>query len=257
VGTGFKAGGFFAALPPNTYEPEKLTAYTLGSKNRFFEDRLQVNAEAFYWKYRDQQASHLGATPAGAIVFPTENVGEATIKGVELETQWLATQTTLVSLDAQYTRARYDDFVYNLVQFNVTDPGLLRTGCPATALNPILFAVNCSGNQIPMAPEWSIVGGVQQSFPFGENKLVFDIDAKYETSRWLSIEYLPGFNTGTTTVANASIAWRTPKWSVTGYVNNFTDEVVTTGAFLHPQRFITVQTLSPPRTYGVRAAVQF
>ena len=42
------------AVPHPTYEPEKITAYTLGSKNRFLDDRLQLNAEAFYWKYRNQ-----------------------------------------------------------------------------------------------------------------------------------------------------------------------------------------------------------
>lgn len=55
VSTGFKTGGFFVAAPPNnTFRPETLTAYTVGAKNRFLDNRLQLNLEAFYWDYRDQ-----------------------------------------------------------------------------------------------------------------------------------------------------------------------------------------------------------
>lgn len=31
-----------------TYQPETLKAYTLGSKNRFLDNRLHANIEAFY-----------------------------------------------------------------------------------------------------------------------------------------------------------------------------------------------------------------
>jgi len=49
--SGYHAGGFaFAEIKP-TYAPEFLSAYSVGSKNRFLHDTLQVNAEAFYWRY--------------------------------------------------------------------------------------------------------------------------------------------------------------------------------------------------------------
>jgi iron complex outermembrane receptor protein len=99
--TGFKSGALFAATGRNYSSPENLTAYTLGSKNRFFDNKLQINVEAFYWKYKDQQISHLGpvqvaSTPIGAIygpVFTTENAGKATIYGLELETLFQPTES--------------------------------------------------------------------------------------------------------------------------------------------------------------------
>ena len=45
--TGFKAGGFYAAPPPNTDQPENLTAYELGFKNRLLDNRPQLNVELF------------------------------------------------------------------------------------------------------------------------------------------------------------------------------------------------------------------
>ena len=32
-----------------------MTAVELGSRNRFLDNRVQVNVEGFYWKYRDAQ----------------------------------------------------------------------------------------------------------------------------------------------------------------------------------------------------------
>lgn len=62
VSTGFKSGGFFSAPPPNSFRPEKLTAFAAGVKNRFLDNRLQVNVEAFYWRYKDHQETSVGPT---------------------------------------------------------------------------------------------------------------------------------------------------------------------------------------------------
>ena len=69
VGNGFKSGGFalgesranrdkfIAGFDPDlgTYSPEYNWAFTLGSKNTFFDDRLTLNVEGFFYNYRDQQ----------------------------------------------------------------------------------------------------------------------------------------------------------------------------------------------------------
>ena len=34
-----------------------MKSYEVGSKNRFLDNRLQLNAEAFYLDYKDQQVS--------------------------------------------------------------------------------------------------------------------------------------------------------------------------------------------------------
>jgi iron complex outermembrane receptor protein len=88
VSTGFKAGGFFVSAPPNnSFGPETLTAYTIGSKNRFLDNRLQLNIEAFRWKYRDQQVSHLGLDGRNTSGFFTENIDSSTLMGVDIEAQ--------------------------------------------------------------------------------------------------------------------------------------------------------------------------
>lgn len=45
--TGFKSGGFFASAIDPVYQPETIDAITIGSKNRFLDNKLQLNIEAF------------------------------------------------------------------------------------------------------------------------------------------------------------------------------------------------------------------
>ncbi len=77
VATGYKAGGFFPSVPApnNSFAPEKLTAFTLGSRNRFLDRRLQLNAEAFYWDYKDKQERFLGIASGGSTGLLTTNAG--------------------------------------------------------------------------------------------------------------------------------------------------------------------------------------
>ena len=63
--TGYRTGGFSLSTGYETYQPETTEAYTFGSKNRFFDNRLQVNLEAFRWLYNNQQVNHVGVDKAG------------------------------------------------------------------------------------------------------------------------------------------------------------------------------------------------
>jgi iron complex outermembrane receptor protein len=109
--TGFKSGGFYFSPIPgaNSYKPERLYAYTVGSKNRFFDDRVQLNLEAFYWDYKNQQVATLALIPP-FVIFPEQNAKKATIEGGEVEFQAAITPTLLFNTDIQYTYGHYDDY---------------------------------------------------------------------------------------------------------------------------------------------------
>src|SRR5690606_360608 len=112
--TGYHAGGFSFARGVETYRPESIKAYTIGSKNRFLGNTLQLNLEAFLWKYKDQQFSQFGydlGTPP-ATVFLTRNIGNSTIKGVDLDLELRATRNTRLSAAVQYLDTEYDSFTY-------------------------------------------------------------------------------------------------------------------------------------------------
>ena len=103
---GYRAGGVDLSSVSPTYDPEYIDAFTLGSKNRFLENTLQVNAEAFYWKYDGQQVTYF-TTLDSASAFPIANA-DATIQGLDVDVIWAATDRTTISGNVQFLDSTYD-----------------------------------------------------------------------------------------------------------------------------------------------------
>ena len=256
--TGFKAGGFFFSTDAGVYKPEKISAWTLGSKNRFLNNRLQLNAEAFYWRYKDQQISHLGFDSAGIAIFPTENVGSSTMKGFELDSEFLLFANTLLAADVQYLNARYDSFVYSKPNLN---GGLGNgTGCPNSGAPGQFYTIDCSGDRPPNAPLWTLNLSAQQTLPLSNGgTLVGIVRSHFQTDsltglEFTSVEVQHGYWT-----ADASLTYSAPadRYFVTGFVNNAFDRTIVGETFPPPFSLFTVATLRPPRTYGLRVGFRF
>ncbi|PHY18082.1 TonB-dependent receptor [Caulobacter sp. BP25] len=273
ISTGYKSGVLFAARGQNWSRPEELTAYTLGSKNRFFENRLQLNVEAFYWDYKDQQISHLGAvqaatTPAGPIyapLFMTENAGKATIYGAELEAMFQATAHDLLSANVQYLHGRYDELRYQAYSTTGPAPAIgcattltAQTGASSAAR---IYNVDCSGRPLVNAPKWIVNLGWEHTFPLASGgKIVAGADARLESARYLSIDYLDQGRQGAYAMSNARVTYEAPggRWSLTGYVNNIEDKVVFANSLQSPAKAgVIYNQIRPPRTYGLRVSTSF
>lgn len=256
--TGFKSGGFFFSADNNIYKPETLRAFTVGSKNRFLDNRLQANLELFYWKYHDQQISHLSQDSKHDTIFPTENVGLATIKGAELDLQARPLRNTTLSLDVQYNNAVYDRFVYNTPNQNFGRGN--GTGCPNLSITSTLYTVDCSGEQPPNAPRWTVAGGVQQTIPLpGDAKLVGNARGHYQSKTLTAFEFLPVEEQPGYTMWDFDLTYYTKddKVFVGAYVNNAFDKTALSFTFITPQSNMATATLQHPRTTGVRAGFKF
>jgi len=269
--TGFKAGGFYASAPnpaaadpatSNTSQPESITAFTVGAKNRFFDNKLQFNVEGFYWKYKNQQITHIGPVyPAAAgDNLITENAGSADIYGTEADLVWQPTSADRLSADVQYLHAQFNDFTYQ--QANVAGPGSApQTACAYTTNSAdTQFTVNCSGRVMPRSPKWTVNLSYLHSFDLGQIG-TFDaqVGTRIESQSVLGVEYLPGEYQKGYTKTNASLTWHdaTKRYSITGYIDNIENTVVKTFAFVQPVVGIPMVGLDAPRTYGVRAGFKF
>ncbi|MWV28653.1 TonB-dependent receptor [Aurantiacibacter rhizosphaerae] len=262
--TGYHAGGFSFARGAETYEPETIKAYTIGSKNRFFDNILQVNVEAFLWKYKNQQFSQfgydLGDPPS--TVFLTRNIGNSTIKGVDLDVELLATENTLLSANIQYLDTEYDSFVYFAPNQGLP-PNTSCPFAPTTQTTPggstiNVFRIDCSGNTAFNSPKWSFNLNGQQTIPLGDHKAVVQGGTRYRSSSFSTADYLPYLRSEAAFVSYASLtlAKEDDSLFVTFYVNNIEDN----------QRLITGTTNSAglisasaeqPRTYGIRVGGKF
>ncbi|WP_246543661.1 TonB-dependent receptor [Novosphingobium profundi] len=257
VETGYRSGGFSLSAGYETFDPEYITAYTLGLKNRFLNNRLQLNLEGFYWKYRDQQVNHTGIDAAGNQGQFTENAGSSTIKGAEAEAQVLLTETTLLSAQVQYLDARYTSFVYN-EPIGATPP---LTGCPYSVSTTTAgqYEIDCSGRRAYQGPKWTINLGAQQTFALGDYKLVIAGDTQFKTSRTVAFQYLAEQKVGSTWTSNANLDFgpEDGRWSIGAFVRNIeNNRIVSAGLTYNAASAATVVT-TPPRTYGVRAGMTF
>lgn len=269
VSTGFKAGGFYVASPPNnTFKPEKLTAYTLGSKNRFLDGRVQLNLEAFYWDYTDQQISFVGPVQSGPISVPggvTVNAGSARMYGVDTELRVKVGDNGLFSADFQYLNAKYKTLAYTAIS---ASGGPIRNGCsvtngrqanPGTPIPSRLFDIDCSGSPTINSPEFSLNLGYDHEIPVGDLVLVLGGRTRIESSRFTNIEYLPEQKQGGYMTSDAYVTLEGPDktWSLTGFINNIEDETILGGTVVRPVLQTVYSVLRPPRTYGVRASFNF
>ncbi len=185
--TGFKSGGFFYSNDSQVYRPEYVEAFTLGLKSRLLDNRLQVNVELFDWQYDDQQISKLSVDSFGSTNLRTENIGQATIRGVEVGAEYLPFLNTQLSADVQHLDATYDSYKYLTPLMS----GPPVSGCPFMQ-TPESFQVDCSGKRSPYAPEWTLALAVDHTFPLpSDASLVARTRAHYQSRTLMGLDFLP------------------------------------------------------------------
>ena len=255
VETGYRSGGFNTAAGFSTYQPEYITAYTVGSKNRFLDNRLEANAEFFVWNYRNQQVSHLAADLAGNIGNITQNVGRSINQGVELEGRYLLTPSTVLTANVQYLDAHYGDYVYDVPVL----AGVPYTGCRVSPVSAALLQVNCSGKSSYNSPQFTLDLGAQQTWRFGDYQLVGFVNTQYLTDRYIGFDYQPSELAPSVWRTNAQLTLSPTyaKWSIAVFAQNLEDNRFPTQAVANPFASTVVDTTAAPRTYGVRVSTRF
>lgn len=264
--TGYRSGGFNVALGRETFAPEYISAITIGSKNRFFDNRLQLNIEGFYWRYRNQQISHFGFDSAGGNTYFTENVGRSTIKGIDVDLQFKATPTTLLTGSVQYLDSKLNNFIYNSPRLSSSLPPAV--GCPFTngtepdgagGTRPV-YVINCSGNPGFNSPKWAINAGVEQKIELGTYELIFNGSGRYRANRITGFDFLPQMNSGSDVSFDASLSFgpADEKWALTGWIRNLTNQTIPgTTQYAGTAGSVITTAYLPPRTYGLRARMNF
>ncbi len=251
VSTGYKQGGVFAGASPNTYNPETLTAYELGSKNRFLENRLQINADVFYYKYHDYQVDQLEdlPIPGGGYSFGDDifNAGRATEYGGELETRWLVSKSDELDLNIAGLHARFDEFMFPL---QAAPP---RHGVP----NPVTF-VSLAGQVPTSAPKWTATLSWQHTWHFhGGATVDWLLMSHVESGYWLAVDHVVDPNKAGSyqsgySRSQTALTYSTPdkKLSFQAFVRNIENKAVM-NTFSYggaPPAYVSI---SPPRTFGV------
>jgi iron complex outermembrane receptor protein len=263
--TGYKAGGYYDGVGANTYEPEKITSYEAGVKNRFLDNRLQLNASAFLYDYQDFQVSAVGVI-AGQNATVTLNADKAKVYGLEFETNLVITENDRLDATLGWLHAEYTDFVLPLGDAfannsaNATVAACYKANFAAAAPRSTDF----SGCRMARTPEWTLNVGYQHTWNLESGaKLTGRISSHYETGKNLEYHGFAQNKQGsfTKTDLNLTYASSDDRWSLQGYVRNLEDENVRTASSPNATTGLATngngEFYAPPRTYGVRLGVTF
>ncbi|MEZ5742818.1 MAG: TonB-dependent receptor [Sphingomonadaceae bacterium] len=259
VETGYRAGGFQLAESYTNYDPETITAFTIGSKNRFLGNKLQLNVEAFLWKYKDQQINFFTISPDSVLVSATQNVGKSDIKGFDIDLVAKPMRNTTLSAKVQFLDTKYQGLILR------TAPPRDNFNCPrsvdgtlADGVTPI-FAFDCSGNSLLFSPKWTLNLGAEQVIPMSDNvDLVASVFTAWKDDQWGNFNYLDFQRIPANWTTGASLTFKDVDggWSLGGYVNNIENNRHVSYPQASPIGFAVVR-YTAPRTYGVRFTGDF
>ncbi len=245
VTKGYQAGGYNFALPGSHYDPETVWNYEAGLKSYFPEQHLLLNASVYYYRYTNLQSLSLVSNGNGNLPLYLVTISDQDAKGLEFEAHWQATDGLRLNLAVAYIDAEYSSYT--------TSSGVDLSGQPTGE------------------PSWSMAAGMDYVWHnVWSGDLDFTLQHAYRgATRCNSDSYVqgscvpnPAFKIGTSTNrTDLRLGWSgagTP-WSFAVFVNNAFDNQYVTGI-----NNITSTTLgtpfvniTPPRSYGVEAAVHF
>ncbi len=135
---GYKSGGLNPPLQPifevpESFQPEQVDAFEIGSKNTFADGALQLNVTAFYYKYKDLQLSKIVARTA-----VNENI-DADIYGAEVEAIIRPDPDWMINLGFSYLHTEVTGDTFNS---DPRDFGGARSD--AVIIKDITNASNCA-----------------------------------------------------------------------------------------------------------------
>ena len=278
ISTGYKAGGFgTVSIPPLAYKPETLTDYEIGSKNRFLDNKLQINLSAYYYAYSNLQVEYhpFGAPPLPPAAIPpyasssavgspncslasypvcenyivTTNAGSGTNMGFELETIYRFLPTDELDLSLAYADATYGHLV-------ITEDG----DPPGSSAWPFCVAgsgcsLNLTGTPIVQTPKWSGTIAYEHDFDFSNGgRLVLRADTKLSSGYWAAVQHqFYGAWQGGFHRSNVYASYVLPNgnWSVNVWAKNLENLAQKTSVMPFWR-----STISDPRTYGVSVSVK-
>ena len=225
------------------YGAEQLTAFEIGSKNRFLNNTLQVNGDVFYYDYGGFRTSiRPDPTNPGSQILV--NV-PAKVLGAEVELQYLLTPRDQFSLNYSYTDAYFSNPPSDFTQY-VTEKHDVPGSVPHT--------FNAAFRHYFTLP--------------GDSTLDFRVDARLESahnldnvSAQLGEAGLAYVHVGDVWTSNLSSSWVSSSgdYSVTAYVRNLTNNRYKTFGQLQLLQPVVVAsgTQSDPRTFGVVLSARY
>ncbi len=212
---------------PTQYNPDKLWSYELGSKNTFLEQRIGLNAAAYYIDWKDIQTQLTLPTCQFALI---ANAGAAVSKGFEIELALNPLTGLKINGSTAYGDARI-------------------TEAPATV--PALL-----GSRLPLVSKWTWNANSEYDFPVATGLTAYlRGDVNRVGSRWNTFASSAGsFLLPSYVLVGARLGLQSEKWEAALYGTNLTDKAA---ALSRQGTVLIYDTLVEPRAIGVDVKYKF
>ncbi len=218
---GYRSGGtsvsfFRGRVSP--FEPEYTRTVELAGRSRWLEDRLSLNANLFYTRWRDQQVT-IGES--SGFESTTENAGRSHYYGAEAELLWKLAGPIETFATLGLIRSEFDEFVNGGVDY--------------------------AGNRFPYAPEHTGALGLtlREWYRFSGQ-----VSANYIGSVYGDADNDPQSRADARVLVNAKLGYRLPAgFSLSIYGRNLGDELNDQGGLVSGSR--VASRYGEPRSVGV------
>ncbi|MEE8571804.1 MAG: TonB-dependent receptor, partial [Gemmatimonadota bacterium] len=259
----FNGGAVFTGTIISPVDPETVDSFEGGFRTNWFDGRLELDAAAFFYKYKDMQIFQIQQAAGGIPLFQLINAQEAEVLGVEASLHAEPIEGLKIHYEVGWLDSEYPEFVSSIVLAVPTPPGAPKQTITVTS--------DYTGNRLLGSPDWSMSGSVEYSIPLtlGLGALV----PRFSFSWQDDIFYDPAEGRGTLqdlpdgTIAqeaywllNAGLLWRNEgDWlEVSGWVRNILDKAYRVQSFDLSEDFRYVADFyGDPRTYGLTVSLYF
>jgi iron complex outermembrane receptor protein len=219
---GYKSGGFssedfYVGESRNEFEPEDAVTYEAGIKGRYLGGAGRLSAAVFYTDFDNLQVSLFNG-----VGFTVGNAAEATSQGFELESQWMASETLMLSGALGYTDASYDK--YRSAPCTIEQIEAQGSGDCLQDL---------TGKEMSKAPQWNANASALYTLPMADTmEWQFGLDLIYSDEHFTDIDLDDSSHQDAYTLINARIALADVggRWQVNFRGTNLGDETVMTGS---------------------------
>ncbi len=233
IATGFKSGGVttqrLADNTFNSFEPEELTAYTVGVKAATRGRHFDIDAAMFYYDFENLQVQSV-IFDGDSFVAVIENAALAEIYGLDISISWQLFDRWRADAAAVWLpRREYADFRVN------------RTGG------------DFSGNDVTRAPEWTTAVSVGYERPLASFGTISGrLEHQYRSAFFFTKENDPVHAQGSFGLVNLLVKFdsSSDRWYLFAAGRNLTDEDYFHQVFLQAAP-------GPPRNFEAGIGIKF
>ena len=239
-GTPFCSGPMFSP----TFEREEASHVEVGVKSDLVDGRLRLNVAAWNTDFEDLQTQTLRADGAFAVV----NIAGATSRGIEIESDFAASEVFTLSGAIQFLDAEFDEGLPAL------SPGFPPLG----------------GQNIPFSSKVTAKIGINFEQPTGQAgwQVYGGANAYYRDKYFNFTEPAPDRVQKSYTLVNLRLGVRNDTWDISAWCRNCGDERVTWSNFQIPFDGLLIAPpgsshgtkwshVAEPRIWGVTAGLRF